>query len=112
MKTITVERYAFSKDYTHDMSSALGFRLPDGQSHIRVPLFDRSANVFSEAGSMDPYLNLENMVVDYGLVGVTKRREKTVKTEEWGDTKVKFIEFWFEHYQWRQPTHVDGTAIA
>jgi len=111
MKTITVERRAITRDYTHDMDSVLGFRLPDGRSHIKVPLFNQSANVFSEARASE-YIDMDYMTVDYGTVGVTKRRERIIKTEEWGDTKIQFIEFWFEHYQWRQPSHVDGSAIS
>lgn len=79
---------------------------------LRVPLVSAQTNMMGAWEREEQVdFTLDEIIVDYGMVGVTKRRERVVETKQWGHDEHQFIETWMVHYYWYQPTHVDGSKI-
>lgn len=77
---------------------------------LRLPLMSSHAGIsFADQQQVD--FNVDEMILDFGVVGYTKQHERLVETKFWGNDEVHFVETWQVSYTWLQPTHVDGSKI-
>jgi hypothetical protein len=92
-----------------DLGSTLGIQVPSNGRSV-VPL-QTIISAYAEADAERYATAIEQMEVEYGQVGMTKRRERIVEKRKWGQSEVHFIEYWYDSYTWWQPIKVDGKRI-
>lgn len=103
-----VWKYDPSMGESFDLTESLGQRKLEAPS-IRVPLtFSTYAMV---EGNPQAWMGYDDLHIEYEQVGLFKRREQLMRTEEWGNTTVEYWTWWMDHYYWWVPTKVDGKSV-
>ncbi len=103
-----IYRDAPNRDVTIDVSDTITPNRGQGR-RIAVPISAPTANVFSENPTVPTFLTLD---LPLELYAISRQEQEVVKTEEWGDYKVEYVETWKVTVKWLGIKHDAGALLS